>query len=55
MASPNYAFEERKKEMAKKEKQQQKQQQKQKLAVESEQSRDDVSIPRTNELKQSGS
>jgi hypothetical protein len=57
MASPNYGFEKRKKEMAKKEKQQKKQQQKQqqKLVARNERSRDDLSLPPSDELKQNDS
>jgi hypothetical protein len=51
MATPNYAFEKRKKEMAKKQKQQQKQQQKQ--ATQNERSRDDVSPPLTSKTPDS--
>jgi len=52
MATPNYGFEKRKKEMAKKEKQQQKLQQKQqKQSTQNERSHDDVSLPLPNELK----
>jgi len=52
MATPNYAFEKRKKEIAKKQKQQQKQQLKeqQKLATQNERSLDDVSLPLNSEM-----
>jgi hypothetical protein len=48
MVSPNYGFEKRKKELAKKEKQRQKQQQKR--TAQTERSSDEVSVPPPNEL-----
>lgn len=49
MATPNYAFEKRKRELAKKQKQQEKQQQK--LASQAEQKRDATEIAQSDELK----
>lgn len=51
MATPNYAFEKRKKELAKKQKKQQKQQQK--LTTQSEPGRDEIPLPLNNESKRS--
>jgi hypothetical protein len=51
MATPNYAFEKRKKELAKKQKKQQKQEQK--LATQDDRSREDAPQPETDKTPDS--